>query len=166
MFRQAATHNNTVDLQEYTETVTAYMRKCMDDVTVSRTISIRANQKPWLTGEVHRLWKARNAAFRAGDEVGLRTARANLSRGIREAKRQYSRRIADHFRDSRDSRNLWRGIQNITDYKPPPQTCDNSTSLLNQLNDFFARFEADNNTPAQKIPPPPNPRCCPYLRTA
>ena len=156
MFRQAATHNNTVDLQEYTETVTAYMRKCMDDVTVSRTISIRANQKPWLTGEVHRLLKARNAAFRAGDEVGLRTARANLSRGIREAKRQYSRKIADHFKDSRDSRNLWRGIQTITDYKPTPQTCNNSTSLLNQLNDFFARFEADNNMPAQKIPPPTN----------
>lgn len=28
--------------------------------------------------------------------------------------------------------------------------------LLNQLNDFFARFEADKNSPAQKIPPPPN----------
>ncbi len=58
MFRQAAAYNNTTDLQEYTETVTAYMRKCMDDVTVSRTISIWANQKPWLTGKVHRLLKA------------------------------------------------------------------------------------------------------------
>uniref|UniRef100_A0A672HXF0 Reverse transcriptase domain-containing protein n=1 Tax=Salarias fasciatus TaxID=181472 RepID=A0A672HXF0_SALFA len=156
VFREAATFNDTIDLQEYTETVTAYMRKCMDDVTVSRTISTHANQKPWLTGEVHRLLRARNAAFRAGDEAGLRTARANLSRGIRVAKRQYSRRIADRFTDSRDTRNLWRGIQTITDYKPAPQTCDNSTSLLNQLNDFFARFEADNNTPAQKAPPPPD----------
>ncbi|XP_034039658.1 cytokine receptor family member B16 [Thalassophryne amazonica] len=111
-----STYNSTTDLQEYTETVTAYMRK-------------------------------------AGDEVGLRTARANLSRGIREAKRQYSRRIADRFKDSRASRNLWRGIQTIIDYKPTPQTCDNSPSLLNQLITFFARFEADN-IPAQKIPLP------------
>lgn len=89
--------------------------------------------------------------------MGLRTARANLSRGIREAKRQYSRRIADRFSNIRDTRNLWRGIQTITDYKPPPpQTCDNTSSLLNQPNDFFARFEADNSTPAQKIPPPPD----------
>ena len=87
--------------------------------------------------------------------MGLRTARANLSRGIREAKRQYSRRIAHSFSDSRDSRSLWRGLQTITDYKPPPQTCDSTTSLLNELNGFFARFEAHNSMPAQKSPPPP-----------
>ncbi len=111
MFKQAATYNNTTDLQEYSETVTAYITKCIDDVTVTKTITVRANQKPWLTGEVYRLLKARNAAFRAGDEEGLRTARANLSRGIRGAKRQYSRRIAHRFSDSRDTQNLWQGIQ-------------------------------------------------------
>jgi len=84
-------------------------------------------------------------------QVGLRT-RANLSRGIREAKRQYSRRIAHRFSDSRDSHSLWRALQSITDCKPPPQTCDSSTSLLNQLNRFFACFEAQNTTPAQKSP--------------
>ncbi len=155
MFKQAATYNNTTDLQEYTETVTAYITKCIDDVTVTKTITVRANQKPWLIGEVYRLLKARNAAFRAGDEEGLKTARANLSRGIREAKRQYSRRIAHRFSDSRDTRSLWQGIQTITDYKPPPQTCDSTIPLLNELNAFFARFEAQNSTTAQKLPPPP-----------
>ncbi len=46
MFKQAATYNNTTDLQEYTETVTAYITKCIDDVTVTKTITVRANQKP------------------------------------------------------------------------------------------------------------------------
>ncbi len=137
------------------ETVTAYITKCIDDVTVTKTITVRANQKPWLTGEVYRLLKAQNAAFRAGDEEGLKTARANLSRGIREAKRQYSRRIAHRFSDSRDTRSLWQGIQTITDYKPPPQTCESTIPLLNELNTFFARFEAQNSTTAQKTPPPP-----------
>ncbi len=105
--------------------------------------------------EVYRLLKARNATFRAWDEEGLKTARANLSRGIREAKRQYSRRIAHHFSDSRDTRSLWQGIQTITNYKPPPQTCDSTISLLNELNAFFARVEAQNSTTAQKTPPPP-----------
>ncbi len=63
MFKQAATYNNTTDLQEYSETVTAYITKCIDDVTVTKPITVRANQKPWLTGEVYRLLKARNAAF-------------------------------------------------------------------------------------------------------
>lgn len=152
MFREAATYNNCVDIQEYTETVLAYIRKCTDDVTVTKTISIRANQKPWMTGEVQRLCRIRNAAFRAGDEVSLRAARANLARGIREAKRLFSRKIADQFSDSRDTRSLWRGIQTITDYKPSSQTCDDSPLLLDQLNEFFARFEAANKTPAQKIP--------------
>ena len=155
VFKQAASHNSTTDLHEYTNTVTAYITKCIDDVSVLKTVTVRANQKPWLTGEVYRLLKARNAAFKAGDQVGLRTARANLSRGIREAKRPYSRRIAHRFSDSRDSRSLWRGLQSIMDYKPPPQICDSSTTLLNELNVFFARFEAQNTTLAQKSPPPP-----------
>ena len=39
------------------------------------------------------------------------------------------------------------------DYKPPPQTCNSTMSLLNKLNEFFASFEAHNSTPAQKYPP-------------
>ncbi|KAL0195129.1 hypothetical protein M9458_008701, partial [Cirrhinus mrigala] len=155
MFKQAATYNNTTDLQEYAETVTAYINKCTEDVTVTKTITVRANQKPWMTGEVYRLLKARNVAFRTGDEASLKTARANLPRGIREAKRQYSRGISHRFKDSRDTRSLWRGIQTITDYKPPSQTCDSTISLLNELNTFFARFEVQNTTTAQKTPPPP-----------
>ncbi len=43
MFKQAATYNNTTDLQEYSETVTAYITKCIDDcVTVTKTITVRA----------------------------------------------------------------------------------------------------------------------------
>lgn len=87
--------------------------------------------------------------------MGLRTARANLSQGIRLSKRQYSKRIADHFSDCSNIRNLWRGMQTITEYKPSPQTCDSSISLLNQLNNFVACFEADNSIPAQKTPSPP-----------
>ena len=93
--------------------------------------------------------KAWNAAFKVGDQVDLRTVRANPSRGIREAKRQYSRRIAHYFSDSRDSCNMCRGLQSNTDYKPPPQTWDSPTS---PLNGFFARFEAQNTMPAQKSP--------------
>uniref|UniRef100_A0A3B1K4B1 Reverse transcriptase domain-containing protein n=1 Tax=Astyanax mexicanus TaxID=7994 RepID=A0A3B1K4B1_ASTMX len=114
MFREAATHNNSKDIQEYTETVSAYITKCTDDVTDLKTVTVRANQKPWLTGEVHKLLKARNAAFRTGDQAGLRSARANLSRGIRKAKRLYSKKISQHFSDSRDTQNLWQGIQSIT----------------------------------------------------
>ncbi len=68
MFKEAATYNNHTDLQEYTETVTAYIEKCMDDVTVTKTITTRANQKPWMTAEVRGLLKTRDEAFRSGDK--------------------------------------------------------------------------------------------------
>ncbi len=49
-------------------------------------------------------------------------------------------------------------IQTITDYKPPPQACDEDTSLPDALNHFYSRFEMQNDTPAQKLPTPPNDR--------
>ena len=156
MFKQAATYDNHTDIEEYTETVTSYISKCIADVTHTRTITVRANQKPWLTAEVLRLLRARDAAFRSKDAAGLRTARANLSRGIREAKRNYMAKVTDHFKDTRDAWSLWQGIQTITDYKPLPQTCASDISLLNNLNSFFGRFEAGNNMPPQKTPPPPH----------
>ncbi len=63
MFKQAATYNNTADLQEYTETVTAYITKCIDDVTVTKTITVWANQSRGWQGRSYRLLKARNAAL-------------------------------------------------------------------------------------------------------
>ncbi len=70
MFKEAATYNNHTDLHEYTETVTAYIKKCIDDVTVTKTITTRANQKPWMTAEVRGLLKTRDEAFRSGDKSG------------------------------------------------------------------------------------------------
>ncbi|KAK3521818.1 hypothetical protein QTP70_018552, partial [Hemibagrus guttatus] len=42
----------TINLEEYTS-VTSYIGKCIDDVTVSKTITTHSNQKPWMTAEVH-----------------------------------------------------------------------------------------------------------------
>jgi len=120
MLNHAATHNNHTDNEELTDTVFSYIRKCTDDVTHSKTIITRANKKPWLT--VHRLLNARNKVLKAGDRIGLRTARASMSRGIRKAKQDYSKEITSHFTDSRDTRSLWQGIQTITDYKPASLT--------------------------------------------
>ncbi|KAI2645345.1 hypothetical protein H4Q32_028858 [Labeo rohita] len=156
MFKEAATYNNHTDLQEYRETVTAYIKKCIDDVTVTKTITTRANQKPWMTAEVHGLLKIQDEAFRSGDKAALKTARANLSHGIKKAKYQYAQTINNNFSDSKDTRSLWQAIQTITDYKPLPQASDDDTSLPDALNHFYSRFEIQNNTPAQKLHTSPN----------
>ncbi len=109
-----------------------------------------------MTAEVRGLLKTKDEAFRSGDKAALKTARANLSCGIKNAKRSHAQKINNHFTDSRDTLSLWQAIQTITDYKPPPQACDDDPSLPDTLNHVYSRFEMQNDTPAQKLPTPPN----------
>ena len=86
VFREAATCEGEVDLEEYTSSVLGFISKCADDVTTTRTVTCYPNQKPWLNAEVRALLKARNAAFRAGEASALREARKRLTAGIARAK--------------------------------------------------------------------------------
>ncbi|KAK3545229.1 hypothetical protein QTP70_002057 [Hemibagrus guttatus] len=149
MFREAATNGSSIILEEYTTSVTSYIGKCIDDVTVSKTITTCSNQKPWMTAEVRALLKSRDSAFRAGDKAALRTARAKLSRAIREAKCTHTQRIHGHFQDSGDFQRMWQDIQAITNYKTTPSACDSDASLPDVLNDFYAWFEAQNSAVAR-----------------
>lgn len=109
-----------------------------------------------MTAEVRVLLRTRDKAFKSGDKAGLRTAGAKLSRGIREAKRTYAKKIHAHFQDTADTRRMWQGIQAITNYKSPPPACNSDASLPDALNTFYARFEAQNCTTARKTTSPPN----------
>ncbi|GAA6109013.1 uncharacterized protein LOC113663549 isoform X1, partial [Tachysurus ichikawai] len=152
--REAATNGDSVNLEEYTSAVTSYIGKCIDDVTVSKTITTRSNQKPWMTANVRTLLRTRDLAFRTGDRAALRTAMAKLSRAIREAKRAHAQTIHSHFQDSGDTRRMWLGIQAITNYKTASPACDSDASLPDALNDFYARFEVQNKVTARKTIPP------------
>ncbi|KAK3535967.1 hypothetical protein QTP70_022858 [Hemibagrus guttatus] len=152
MFRGAATNG---DYQLGGVHDISDVDKCIDDVTVSKTITTRSNQKLWMTAEVRALLKSRESSFRAL-KAALRTARAKLSRAIREAKRTHAQRIHGHFQDSRDSRRMWQGIQAITNYKTTPSACDIDASLPDALIDFYTRFEAQNNVAVRKSIRPPN----------
>ncbi|KAK3516048.1 hypothetical protein QTP70_003785 [Hemibagrus guttatus] len=68
MFREAVTNSDSINMEQYTISVTSYINKCTDNVTVSRTLTTRSNQKPWMTAEVCALLKSRDSAFRAVDK--------------------------------------------------------------------------------------------------
>ncbi|KAK1790060.1 hypothetical protein P4O66_002371 [Electrophorus voltai] len=48
---EAANVNQRILLEEYAESVMGFISKCVEDVTVIKNITTRANQKPWLTRE-------------------------------------------------------------------------------------------------------------------
>ena len=75
MFREAAAESGDVNLEEYTSSVLGYIKKCVEDVTISKTITIPANQKPWLNADVRSLLRVRDAAFKSGDAEALKAAR-------------------------------------------------------------------------------------------
>ncbi|KAJ8358421.1 hypothetical protein AAFF_G00440060, partial [Aldrovandia affinis] len=100
-----------------------------------------------MSKEVRILLKDRNTAFRSGDRALYSAARANLKRGIRDAKAAYKRKIGDHFTNN-DPRWVWQGIQHITNYKS-----SNRTAVNGELNCFFARFEV-KAVVSDTTPPP------------
>ncbi|KAK3517034.1 hypothetical protein QTP70_032526, partial [Hemibagrus guttatus] len=51
MFREAATNGDTTDLEEYMSSVISYISKCIDDVTISKSITTGSNQKSWMTAK-------------------------------------------------------------------------------------------------------------------
>ncbi len=55
-------------------------------------------------------------------------------------------------------RSLWQAIQTITDYKPPPQACDEDTSLPDALNHFYSRLKCRMTHLHKNYPHPPNDR--------
>ncbi|KAL6479946.1 hypothetical protein MHYP_G00109790 [Metynnis hypsauchen] len=57
--------NNNID--EYTDSVTGFIRKCIEDVVRTRTVRVYPKQKPWLNCEVHAALDARTAAFKSGN---------------------------------------------------------------------------------------------------
>ena len=128
------------DLEVFTDSVLCYIKYCIDAVTVDKCVRVHPNEKPWMTRGVQRLLRERNTAWRSGNKDLYSTARANLKRGIREAKADYRRRIEDHL-SSNNSRQVWQGIQHLTNYRTNLGAAEGDPALAEQLNIFFARFE-------------------------
>ncbi|KAI5620346.1 gastrula zinc finger protein XlCGF28.1-like [Silurus asotus] len=49
--REAATNSDFINLEEFTSTVTSYIGKCINDVSISKIITTHSNQKPWTTAK-------------------------------------------------------------------------------------------------------------------
>jgi hypothetical protein len=60
-----------------------------------------------------------------------------------------------HYTGS-DARQMWQGLQTITDYKGKhSQELPSDTSLPDELNNFYAHFEANNTETCMRAPDVP-----------
>ncbi len=142
MFRAASDD----DIEAYSDTVTCFIRKCIDDVVPTKTIRIYPNQKPWINSDVRSALSARTSAFKSGNTDDRKQASYDLRRSIKAAKRTYKNNVEEQFNNN-NPRSMWQGINNITGFKGnKPATVNIASSLPDELNTFYARFEADNTT--------------------
>ncbi len=131
------------DIEAYSDSVTCFIRKCIDDVVPTKTIRIFPNQKPWINSDVRSALSARTSAFKSGNTDDRKQASYDLRRSIKAAKRQYKNKVEEHFNNN-NPRSMWQGINNITGFKEnKPATVNIAASLPDELNTFYARFEAD-----------------------
>ncbi len=140
MFRAASDD----DIEAYSDTVTCFIRKCIDDVVPTKTIRIYPKQKPWINSDVRSALSARTSAFKSGNTDDRKQASYDLRRSIKAAKRTYKNKVEEQFNNN-NPRSMWQGINNITGFKGyKPATVNIASSLPDELNTFYARFEADN----------------------
>ncbi len=138
MFRAASDD----DIEVYSDSVTCFIRKCVEDVVPTKTIRIYPNQKPWINSDVRAALSARTSAFKSGDFDDRKQASYDLRKSIKAAKQQFKNKVEEQF-NTNNARSMWQGINNITDFKGnKPATVNIAASLPDELNLFYARFEA------------------------
>ncbi len=140
------------DIEAYSDTVTCFIRKCVEDVVPTKTIRIYPNQKPWINNDVRAALSARTSAFKSGNFDDRKQASYDLRKSIKATKRQYKNKVEEQF-NTNNARSMWQGINNITDFKGnKPATVNIAASLPDELNHFYARFEAHNTTHTESAP--------------
>ncbi len=150
MFRAASDD----DIEAYSDSVTCFIRKCIEDVVSTKTILIYPNQKLWINSDVRSALSAWTSAFKSGntETTHRKQASYDLRRSIKAAKRQYKNKVEEHFNNN-NPRSMWQGFNNITGFKGnKPATVNIAASLPDELNTFYARFEADNTAHTENAP--------------
>ncbi len=148
---EAAANN----LDELTGTVTSYISFCEDMCIPTRTHLTYNNDKPWFTAKLRQLRQAKEDAYRNGDRVLYKQVKYTLEKEIRVAKRNYSVKLMIKLSSS-DTASVWKGLKDITNYKTPSPSTVETQQLVDDLNEFYCRFEKTSLTlPATPLSPTP-----------
>ena len=70
-----------------------------------------------------------------------------FQRAVSKAKASYKVKLEDKLK-ANDIKGVWQGLQDITDYKTKHHAPDRDPSLPGRLNDFYCRFDSENQSPS------------------
>ncbi len=148
MFRAASDD----DIEAYSDYVTCFIRKCVEDVVPTKTIRIYPNQKPWINSDVRAALSAQTSAFKSGNIDDGKQASYDLRKSIKAAKRQYINKVEEQF-NTNNARSMWQGINNITDCKGNKPATVNIAPLYRMNLIFFMLVSRLTTPPTQRVLP-------------
>ncbi len=106
----------------------------------------------WINSDVRSALSARTSAFKSRNTDDRKQVSYNLRRSIKAAKRQYKNKLEEQLNNNY-ARSMWQGINNITGFiGNKPATVNIAGSLPDELNMFYARFEAHNTAHTENAP--------------
>ncbi len=104
------------DIEMYLDSVTCFIRKCIEDVVPTKTLHIYPNQNPWINSDVRSALSARTSAFKSGNTDDRIQASYDLRKSIKASKQQYKIKVEEQL-NTNNARSMWQGINNITGFK-------------------------------------------------
>lgn len=110
-----------------------------------------------MTKELKSILNKKKRIFFTGSEAEKKEVNKEVKRAIKTAKHKYKTKVEQTIAKG-DLRSAWQGLKNIaavnsvfTSCKPIQVVGSSFTSLPNDLNAFFTRFEKDNSTQLKSI---------------
>ena len=150
------------NIDEYADVVNNYITFCEELCLPKKSVTRYSNNKQWCDKAVLNTLIAKDNAYKNkhNDPESYEGAKSNLKSAIRKSKDKYRVKLERIFA-SGDSKKLWANMNTITQYKGSKRSADtNDVTLPDKLNEFYARFDRDNNTTPIPLPidtdtPPP-----------
>ena len=136
--------DSSTDLNELTDTISAYIHFCEDAIIPSKRVKCFSNNKPWITKEIKGIINRKRGVYGRGNKEELKVVQKELNRAIKKEKQIYKEKIEDHFTDNNMKR-VWDGMRLMSGYvnknKCSNDLPDISIDYANELNQFYSRFD-------------------------
>ncbi len=129
MFRESCS-----DLDELTETITAYINFCEDSFIPKKTIHIFPNKKPWVSKSLKNTINLRNISFIQGGISRSRELQKQVKRELKIAKVSYKDKVQSQLRSGKSIMGMNKKKCSIS------FSGKSSSELANDLNVFYNRF--------------------------
>ncbi|KAG1960366.1 hypothetical protein F2P79_006258 [Pimephales promelas] len=147
----------SANISEQVDTVSAYITFCVDSIIPSKKVTIFPNNKPWVTKDLKNILNKKKRLFFTGSEFEKKEVNREVKRAIKIAKLKFKNKVEQTFAKG-NLRAAWQGIKNmaavnsVSSSRKPIEVAEScSTSLPNDFNTFFTRFEKDNSTQLESI---------------